>query len=103
MWECPNCHEENPGEEMRCLKCNSPRPLENTFESSDSNYSGRRSLGTVPGWMHVVSFLIPPIGWLLMTGLVARDDDTAAGKVCFTSIISIIIYVVVIALVIMNT
>lgn len=108
MWECPNCHEKNYDHLTYCEKCQSDRPaksMENgtyrpTNVMQNGTYAsagtfGVQETGHVAVWMYIVSFIFPFLGWYLMTGLVARNDDRAALKVFITTLMPTIILAII--------
>lgn len=123
MKTCPNCGETNGEANDKCYKCGadlsgvsgekryceyckeiySPRTKEcpncgmPTIVYNPATMSQIHNTGNVDMWMYVIAFLIPIVGLILGCIQVGKNDKSGGKKLIITSIVSFILYVIVVS------
>lgn len=92
---CPYCSEIYSSKVETCPKCERPTVVFDPSTMKQTHNGG----SNVEVWMYVIAFLIPIVGLVLGCIQVGKNDKTGGKNLIITSIVSFILYVIVVSVI----
>lgn len=89
---CPYCSEIYSSKVETCPKCERPTVVFDPSTMKQTHNGGRDA----EVWMYVIAFLIPIVGLILGCIQVGKNDKTGGKNLIITSIVSFVLYVIVV-------